>query len=394
MSIAGTLIANNLTVGATPLEIADIAKASIGQTWSSGGCVAFVWGVSNLAGVPWYTNHTTGGFNGNATVGNNPLTPDDKPYFVPHTHYNINVPSDGWASATSYTTAVSLKANLQIGDVVRVYKSGNTTEASFDSSSHPAAHSFVVTGVSGGQVLVTDNWNGHSISEHNFNDIAAAYAAGGSFQSAFITRLDTAWVSSNVTHTLQGWGTGDFSALSAPVYVFTAGNDTVTLPGPGKYHALAGDDVVTGTSGKDKIFGDAGNDILNGGAGNDKLIGGTGNDTLIGGAGKDVVKGGKGIDGLNGGAGNDKLIGGAGWDAFVFFTGDDKDKIKDFTDNVDVLALDHTLHGGIATAADALALAHDNGHDIVFHFGAGDTLILKGVGGAGTAFLLDDITIV
>jgi len=51
------------------------------------------------------------------------------------------------------------------------------------------------------------------------------------------------------------------------------------------------------------------------------------------------------------------------------------------------------MHGGIATAADALLLAHDTGSNIVFHFGAGDTLILKGAGGAGTAFLLDDISI-
>lgn len=145
-----------------------------------------------------------------------------------------------------------------------------------------------------------------------------------------------------------------------------------------------GNDRLSGHGGKDKLFADAGND---------KLFGGAGMDVLAGGAGNDKLSGGGGNDWLDGGTGNDKLKGGGGADQFLFNTTGGHDKIKDFTDNVDTLVLDHTMHGGIATAADALLLAHDTGSNIVFHFGAGDTLILKGAGGAGTAFLLDDISI-
>ena len=64
---------------------------------------------------------------------------------------------------------------------------------------------------------------------------------------------------------------------------FTEGADAVTLSMSGQtWHALGGNDVVTGTSGVDAIYGEAGDDLLYGGWGADTLDGGTGNDTLIG----------------------------------------------------------------------------------------------------------------
>ncbi|MBX9926332.1 MAG: hypothetical protein K2Y05_08235, partial [Hyphomicrobiaceae bacterium] len=62
-------------------------------------------------------------------------------------------------------------------------------------------------------------------------------------------------------------------------FVFTEGADTVTLATPGQtWHALGGNDTVTGTSGADTIFGDAGNDTLSGGGGTNTLNGGGGYD--------------------------------------------------------------------------------------------------------------------
>ena len=41
-----------------------------------------------------------------------------------------------------------------------------------------------------------------------------------------------------------------------------------------------------------------------------------------------------------------------------------------------------------------MALAVDTGNSVVIDFGGGDVLTLKGAGGGGTAFLLDDIAII
>jgi Ca2+-binding RTX toxin-like protein len=63
--------------------------------------------------------------------------------------------------------------------------------------------------------------------------------------------------------------------------VFTNGPDTATLfQAGGPWHALAGDDHVTGSSGNDILFGDDGNDTIEGGGGADQLFGGTGIDTV------------------------------------------------------------------------------------------------------------------
>lgn len=153
----------------------------------------------------------------------------------------------------------------------------------------------------------------------------------------------------------------------------------------------AGRDRAYGGKGHDRLFGKDGRDLLLGGLGKDKLFGGKGNDVLGGGAGNDVLAGSGGRDWLNGGGGDDTLTGGAGRDVFVFLAGGGADRITDFQDDVDTLRLDSGL--GIASAADALSHAVDDGTDIVFSFGT-DMLVLAGAGGGGTGFLLDDILVV
>ncbi len=210
----------------------------------------------------------------------------------------------------------------------------------------------------------------------------------------------------NAPITFTGSAFDDFyeSAFGNDVLHGGQGNDTlISAAGKDKLFGDDGNDSLNGGDGRDTLNGNAGNDTLGGGKGNDELRGGSGDDilnggnkddNLKGGSGVDTLKGGNGNDVLDGGTGNDKLIGGSGADSFVFNTGGDKDKVKDFVDNEDTLVLDSSLHGGLASVDDAISLATDNGTNIVFHFGDGDVLTLKGEGGHGTAFLLDDILIV
>ncbi|HWA22919.1 MAG TPA: CARDB domain-containing protein [Caulobacterales bacterium] len=209
MATAGTLIGSGLAIGATGQEIANIAKASIAQSWTTDGCAAFVWGVSNLAGVPFFDTR-------DMTLST-PLSIWDGGsggYVVPHSSAP-NTAGDGWSVVSLANYSVStIAANVQVGDIVRVYKAGNTTEASF-LNGQAVAHSFVVVGVSGGDVQVVDNWSGGVISQHSWSNITNAFASGGSFQYANISRIDSAYISANLPSTLQGWGDGDWSSLGS-----------------------------------------------------------------------------------------------------------------------------------------------------------------------------------
>jgi Ca2+-binding RTX toxin-like protein len=88
-------------------------------------------------------------------------------------------------------------------------------------------------------------------------------------------------------------------------------------------HALAGNDIVSGSTGNDRLLGDDGNDLISGWSGNDYIDGGTGNDILDGGSGNDLIRGGAGSDILYGGSGNDTLDGGAGADTLMGCAGND-----------------------------------------------------------------------
>jgi hypothetical protein len=181
-----------IAVGNNAAEIVSIARANVGHEWSDNGCAAFVWGVTNLAGLPFFdlTAHLVGGATGDPTDLN-----DQDAYAVPHTTgvgigIGPNAPGDSWALVSSSNSVAELKNVLRAGDVVRVYKDGNTTE---DSTTNPWGHSFIVTANDGnGNVSVVDNWISptHSIAEHSFDVIADSWAAGGNFQSAFVSRID------------------------------------------------------------------------------------------------------------------------------------------------------------------------------------------------------------
>lgn len=135
-----------------------------------------------------------------------------------------------------------------------------------------------------------------------------------------------------------------------------------------------GNDLLNGTAAADDISGLAGNDRLFGYGGNDELEGDDGNDRLDGGAGHDELEGGNGNDTLIGGAGNDELDGGDGNDLFVFNAG--RDAVEDFNVGEDKIKLDASL--GIDSFSELMSKAStvDDGDDVLFNFGNGNTLLL------------------
>lgn len=97
----------------------------------------------------------------------------------------------------------------------------------------------------------------------------------------------------------------------------------------------AGRDWFSGLGGEDNLFGRGGADTLRGGADDDRLEGGDGNDLLIGGAGNDDLYGGNGADVLVGGAGSDRFYFGVRDVTENDGTAFGRDKVKDYTPNVD-----------------------------------------------------------
>lgn len=76
-----------------------------------------------------------------------------------------------------------------------------------------------------------------------------------------------------------------------------------------RLNGLAGNDEIQGNSGNDTLLGDEGNDTLLGNAGDDELLGGVGNDSLLGETGDDLLFGGTEADILLGDLGNDTIRG-------------------------------------------------------------------------------------
>lgn len=200
--------------------------------------------------------------------------------------------------------------------------------------------------------------------------------------------LDAGDRGTDVVLTLQQGAFSSFDATDDVVIAFGAkienaigggGDDLIignsgrnTLIGGGGSDVLrgnAGDDLLRGGTGDDTLKGGGGDDDLRGETGKDKIFGDSGKDVLSGGAGNDTLKGGSGRDTLDGGQGNDILLGGSSADRFVFTTGGDRDRIKDFTDDVDRLHLK-----GFGTLDTVLSHASQIGADVVFDFGGGDVL--------------------
>ena len=204
---------NGIDTGVTAQEIVDLAVSNIGIAWTIDGCTDFVWGISNLAGAPFFDLQ-------DKTIADDPTRPQDALYVVPHSagikSSTDDIAGDGWSAVFAGSSASAMRAALQPGDVVRVYKAGNPGEDSVDTAGGYAAHSFIVVSVNGDDVQVVDNWNTTGIIQHSLDDIIAAFAPAGQFEAAFVSRLDEGFAAENFGTALAGNGFGDFFGLSDP----------------------------------------------------------------------------------------------------------------------------------------------------------------------------------
>lgn len=192
------------------------------------------------------------------------------------------------------------------------------------------------------------------------------------------------WVESDGTLELSdGYGTpiteylslfGDYEIPFVASSTFAGDDRLLGDDGDNRLAGRTGADTLKGAKGADVLLGGAGHDTIKGNAGADTLKGGLGRDRLLGGRGDDTLQGRAHNDRLNGQAGDDILTGGRGADRFVFARGGGNDTITDFTDDVD------SIHfAGLGEAAEILDLATQVGDDVVFDFGAGDTLAVLGI---------------
>lgn len=132
---------------------------------------------------------------------------------------------------------------------------------------------------------------------------------------------------------LEGGGGADllFGGLNNDRLVGGEGADTLS--------GDLGDDILEGGKGGDSLAGGDSDDRLQGGDGADTLTGNGGNDTLTGGKGSDSLVGGGGADELSDGKGEDTMVGGGGADVFVLASDGQTDRILDFQDGIDLIAI-------------------------------------------------------
>ncbi len=212
-------------------------------------------------------------------------------------------------------------------------------------------------------------------------------------------------------HAEMGSGNDQIWGGASDNHVFGgAGNDTI--------QGFGGHDVIEGGAGADSLMGGEGNDriivdefdtwfagdggidtiVYSGaadfqywldtglfenaemGSGNDTIWGGASDNNIHGGAGNDTLLAYAGADTLNGGLGDDTLTGGADNDSFVFDADFGNDVITDFTAGA---ASDDVIEfrgiAGLASYANVLANAADNGTDTTITLDANNTVVLQNV---------------
>jgi hypothetical protein len=173
------------------------------------------------SGLPFFDPHTSAV---DYTYLSDPRAPLDTAYVVPHLNPasgsgTPDISGDGWTAvwqANNGTAALAtLKSQLQVGDVVRFYKYGDTTDhRNPELARKPTLSSS--SPISGANVQVVDNWSAGQTGktgQHSFDDFSA-WATGGNVHSAIISRLNSQFVTTNVPSSLQGWGLGDWTSLS------------------------------------------------------------------------------------------------------------------------------------------------------------------------------------
>ncbi len=144
------------------------------------------------------------------------------------------------------------------------------------------------------------------------------------------------------THVTDRSGNGAFhlNLISIEKISLTNLGDEARLDGViSTVMTLGGNDKVMGSAAAEMANLGAGNDYAALMGGNDTIDGGAGSDTIFGGGGDDRLFGGAGADKISGGAGNETLTGGAGADQFIFERMGGQDRITDFQNGLDRIAI-------------------------------------------------------
>ena len=240
------------------------------------------------------------------------------------------------------------------GDDIYIVGAGMGADALLDFDATPGNHDLIEfqdiasTDLTGllriGEDLLFQYGDGDSLSVTNY------------FLATFAYRIEQFSFS-------DGFNWNDASVKARLTTLGGAGNDNLTgfADSTNRIFGLAGDDYLQGG---------ALADMLDGGSGNDHLVGLWGNDSLIGGEGNDTLDGDLGADTLDGGQGEDSLFGGQGGDTYIVGIGTGVDRIveNDPTPNVTDVVLFQSM-----ASTDLTGLLR-KGDDLVFQYGAGDSL--------------------
>ncbi|MEM6620388.1 MAG: M10 family metallopeptidase C-terminal domain-containing protein, partial [Pseudomonadota bacterium] len=172
----------------------------------------------------------------------------------------------------------------------------------------------------------------------------------------------------------------------------TRGDDITSNDAANLLNGRNGADTLKGLKGADELKAGNGNDEVFGGEGADELRGGNGTDILRGGKGKDLIRGGVSKDTIYGQTGDDTLYGNGGGDIFVYQNNGDRDVIKDFQNNKDILQLDDKLWTGTLTVNQVFdQFASNSNGDAVLNFGSGNRITIENL---SIAVLKDDVEII
>lgn len=232
----------------------------------------------------------------------------------------------------------------------------------------------------GDSYMGVDNITGSAYADRLFGDNDANTLIGGDGNDALFGRNgDDMFIGGNGRDIFSGGGgfdTVDYSGESGRVTVDMM--ERIVASDAAEGDRLYSIESVIGTGFNDRIFGNNDGNLIEGGAGNDSLFGRNGNDVIDGGDGDDLISAGAHNDVINGGAGNDRLYTGTGHDVVIVETGSSgNDSIHDFMSGLDTILIDDKS-GNFDSFVELMAAGVDNGADVTFDFGGGNSLTIKG----------------
>lgn len=225
-----------------------------------------------------------------------------------------------------------------------------------------------------------DNITGSDYADRLFGDNDANTLIGGDGNDALFGRNgDDIFVGGNGRDIFSGGGgfdTVDYSGEGGAVTVDMMERIVASQAAEGD--RLYSIEAVIGTDFNDRIFGNNEGNLIEGGTGNDSLFGRNGEDVINGGEGDDLISAGAHDDVLNGGLGNDRLYTGTGADRVMIDTDAvGNDTVYDFMIGLDLILIDDES-GNFDSFAELMAAGVDNGTDVTFDFGDGNSLTIKG----------------